>query len=166
MNKAFNIFDRLVKTLIVLLVVIMTIVELVQIFSRFVLHAPISWAEESVRYMFIWATYMTVGIGIDRNSHAAFDLLLSRIPEKGKNAYKTFLLLIAIVFFAMLTFHGIRSAAANYNQLSAALRLPFSYVIMGVPVGSVVTIIYAIKNIVQLWTENPDETDLKEVDAV
>ena len=157
MSKAFGCFDKFVKILLALLIIAMTAIEAAQIVSRFILKTPFAWAEESVRYMFIWATYMAIGIGIDRDAHAKLDLMLKYVPKKFSKAYKVSLLLIAVVFFAMMTVVGIKSAIANYYQLSAAMRLPFTYVIMGVPTGSVIAIIYALKNIVQVCGEKPEE---------
>lgn len=157
MSKAFGYFDKLVKAILVLLIVSMTLIEAAQIISRYVLKSPFAWAEESVRYMFIWATYMAIGIAIDRDAHAKLDLLKKYMPKALLKGYKVALLLIAVVFFSMLTVVGIKSAIRNYYQLSAAMRLPFTYVILGVPVGSAVAIIYSIKNIIQICMEKSEE---------
>ena len=160
MSKAFACFDKAVKILLFVLCVVMTCVEMAQIILRYVFKAPMVWAEESVRYMFIWCTFLAIGLAIDRDSFAKFDLLLKRIPDRAKRGYNTLLLVIAIVFFAMMTVFGIRSAIANSYQITSATQVSYSYVIMAVPCGSIIAIIYALKKIVSLYKKNDNDGEV------
>ena len=154
--KAFNIFDKCVKALVVILIIVMTSVEFLQILIRFIFKAPFSWPEELVRYLFIWVTFMTIGLAIDHNRFATFDLLVKKIPPKAMKPFKTMLLLIAITFFVMMTVVGFKAVANNVNIRSSAMRIRFSYVVLGVPAGSIVAIIYALKDLILLWKASPE----------
>ena len=45
----------------VLLLGAMTLIMGVQVFSRYVLGASLSWYEELTRYLFVWAGFLSVG---------------------------------------------------------------------------------------------------------
>ena len=157
MYKAFKIFDKVVKGLLAALIIAMTCVELAQIVFRFILRSPLAWSEESVRYMFIYATFLSIGIGIDRGAHANLDLFMRRFKGRAGMIYQTVLWVLAIVFFVILIANGIPLALANRTQLTPAMRMPFMYVILGVPIGSAIAIIYLIKNILVMWLGDPDK---------
>ena len=53
-----NVVYRVCKYMVILLTVEITLVISANIFGRYILDASIYWAEEVVRYSFVWATFI------------------------------------------------------------------------------------------------------------
>lgn len=49
--------DNLEEALLIALLVMMTLLMGLQVFSRYILNASLSWSEELTRYLFIWSGF-------------------------------------------------------------------------------------------------------------
>ena len=52
--------DSLEEFLMVASLILMTLIMGIQVFSRYVLGASLSWSEELTRYIFVWAGFLSV----------------------------------------------------------------------------------------------------------
>ena len=52
--------DSLEEFLMVASLILMTLIMGIQVFSRYVLGASLSWSEELTRYIFVWAGFLRV----------------------------------------------------------------------------------------------------------
>ena len=52
------------ELLLVAMLVAMVVVEVLQIFMRRVMGSSLSWAEELVRYLFIWSGFLSISFTI------------------------------------------------------------------------------------------------------
>ena len=52
--------DSLEEFLMVASLLLMTLIMGIQVFSRYVLGASLSWSEELTRYIFVWAGFLSV----------------------------------------------------------------------------------------------------------
>ena len=52
--------DSLEEFLMVSSLILMTLIMGIQVFSRYVLGASLSWSEELTRYIFVWAGFLSV----------------------------------------------------------------------------------------------------------
>ena len=51
--------DNLEEALLIALLVTMTLLMGLQVFSRYILNASLSWSEELTRYLFIWSGFLS-----------------------------------------------------------------------------------------------------------
>lgn len=52
--------DNLEEALLIALLVLMTLLMGLQVFSRYILNASLSWSEELTRYLFIWSGFLSI----------------------------------------------------------------------------------------------------------
>ncbi len=147
----FKLFDRAIRFLMFVLALTMLVLGCCQVFFRYALRMPLSWSEELIRYLFVWSTFIGMPVGFDRGSHASFDILSKRVPQKYVPYYHTVLLVLALMSFLFLINYGFTFVAMNMKQTTPALKIPFAYVILAVPVGAIIGVIYVINSIVKLY---------------
>jgi TRAP-type C4-dicarboxylate transport system permease small subunit len=56
----------------------------VQLFRRTVLNAPMTWAEEVVRYSFVWAVYLGSVLALIRDSHIRVLVVVEHFGKTGR----------------------------------------------------------------------------------
>ena len=118
--------DKILSIACAILLSFMTILVLIQVFSRYVLNSPVAFTEELVRYSLIWTGF----IG------AAYAALLVAIDG--------LILLMAIFVF---TIGGFKLAVSASREFSALLGIPRSLVYAIAPLSGIFIVIAQIINI-------------------
>ena len=69
--------DNLEEMLLIILLTAMTLVMGVQVFSRYILNASLSWSEELTRYLFIWSAFISISYCIKKWISIKIDQLIN-----------------------------------------------------------------------------------------
>lgn len=117
------------------------------VFSRYVLNDSITWAEEVIRFAFIWMFFLAMGEVSRTGTHLALDLVPSLIHGAPKKILSVFIELANIAFLSVLAYYTWRVAMINMTQKSPALLIPYGYIYMAIPVGSVIMSLFGLQRI-------------------
>lgn len=136
-----------------LLLVMMTLLVLWQVFSRYVLNAPSSFTEELVRYFLIWTGFIGAAYAFSTREHMALTFLRDKLPTD-KIRLVTIIVDAIILIFALtiLVVGGIKLAVAAKMEYSALLGIPRSLVYAMAPISGVFIIVAQIVNLYEDWT--------------
>lgn len=145
MKKSRKIIDDVVENILFICTVGFVMMSFSQVIFRYVLNNSISWAEEFCRYLFVWTVFFGSAVGFLHKKHIGIDLLKKFIPEKYEKYYALFINFIVIVFLIFLTKVGYGFAMRSFDQPSPAMQIPIGYIYMAVPLGSIVMVIYVIR---------------------
>lgn len=145
MNKTINAFlkvdkvvDKITEFVCFVLFFGMVLVGGVSVFSRFVLNLSITWAEEAIRFLCIWLTWVGASLTVRKDGHVSIDIVISLIKnDKFRAAYYCFSRIISIVFLLILLPASITLVQRTGNSLAAAIPIKWSYIYLAVPVGIV-----------------------------
>ena len=110
--------DKFLSIACAVLLSFMTILVLIQVFSRYVLNSPVAFTEELVRYSLIWTGFIGAAYGL--------------------------ILLLAIFVIAI---GGFKLAVSASREFSALLGIPRSLVYSIAPISGIFIIIAQIINI-------------------
>ncbi len=142
---ASHLLDRAVGWLCALFFGAMTVIVLLGVLFRYVLNAPLSWVEESSRYLMIWGASSAISLGIASNEHVGLTILLdglkARLPRVLLLGVIT---LLQLVFFAVLFYYALRMTAdARYMQ-TQALGFPMAVAYLAIPVSMVFALVQSV----------------------
>lgn len=90
--------DNLEETLLIILLVAMTLLMGVQVFSRYLLNASLSWSEELTRYLFIWSGFLSVSYCIKKWISIKIDQIINMFP---KRIYVWMQLILNVILFVL-----------------------------------------------------------------
>ncbi len=150
----FKIFDKCLKTILAVMGLAMIAVGFAQVFWRYVLGHSLTWSEELLRYLFVWIVLVGAPTGIPSGSHVSFDLLQKKLPQKYQGHYQIFLYVLIMAGFLFMTVWGMPYALSNFDHNSPAMHIPFGWVILAVPAGGIVGVIYTLYAVVQQVKKN------------
>ena len=133
-------WDRIEQTLVGLLGLFAMVIGLWQVVGRYLdpAHA-ISYAEEMIVYLVIWAVMISSSQLVRRDGHVRPDLVVRLLPVRVVRWVEVFNCLAAIAFSAALVWYGwqIVSTSLLINELSATdLQFPMWLYYLSLPVGS------------------------------
>ncbi|WP_242945227.1 TRAP transporter small permease [Oribacterium sp. C9] len=160
MTKTVN---RIIETVMAVLIVCMVGANFWQIFTRFVLNHAADWTEEFMRYALIWLTMLGVPYAYGKNQHIAIEFVVDSFSERGKkiNAIfiETVILLLSVFVFVA---GGIMVTMNARGQVSAALQMPMEFYYLGVPVAGCLMVFYTVPRLMELIKQTKDDKALTE----
>lgn len=134
-KKFFAAVDKVFFWLSALVLAVMTILITVQVICRFILHAPLAWSEEAARFAFIWMTFFAGYVGARQAQHISVELVQNLFPAGVKKGMRSISAAIAGGFFLLVAYYLVSLWGKLSAQTSAALRIPMSYVYLGMLIG-------------------------------
>ena len=143
--------NTVIKYVLIVMVIAMFILTTVQVILRYGFNRALSWSEELVRFLFVWATFLGAAIGIKEHIHIGVDAVVNFLPANLRRYADTVVYLIIFAFGIVLVTAGMSVVTLTHSQLSPALDLPMSYVYIAIPLGGALSMIYSIREIFLIW---------------
>lgn len=115
-----------------------TIVLFVNVVLRYAFSASTSWAEELIRYLMIWVTFIGGAVCVRRGAHIRMDFLLTMLSERAGRFLTRLVFLVAAVFCAALLVYSCQLVmfTVELEQTSPAMGVPMWIPYMAMPLGS------------------------------
>jgi TRAP-type C4-dicarboxylate transport system permease small subunit len=134
---ADRIYTKTLEIMIGLLLAEMIVVGFAAVVARFLLSAYLSlyWAEEVIRYSFIWSVFLVSPLVIRRGANLELDIFVQWLPRQGRRMVTLFNALVILTFLVVLVVQGARMVRVNVEQLSSALEISMAWIYLAVPTG-------------------------------
>ncbi len=116
------------------------------VFTRYIINSPSSWTEELSLGLFVWLTFFGISILARRGEIVSIEFLLHLLPKSIAFLFRKIIIpLITITALVILIYLGFKLAMFSYDRLTSILRIPFTYIYMGIPLGSLFTLYHVIR---------------------
>ena len=143
--------DNFEEFILVILLLAMTLIMGIQVFTRYFLGHSLAWSEEITRYLFIWSGFISVSYCTKKCISIKIEQFISIFPKRGKAMIKLVNHTIEIIFFLFLIPYAylyLKSAVVS-GQTSPACGIPMYY-IQAAPLFSFILVSIRI---IQRWIE-------------
>ncbi len=154
MKRIFKYMESVLNVIMAVLFMGMTVLIAINVTSRYIFHSPITWAEELVRYMFIWSVMTGAVAAMAKNKHLNVDILSEKFSTKGKLIQDTIIRIVVCAYFICLAIGGWTVIAQVYIQLSATLRIsmaiPYSAIGICAVIMAIQEIYFVVMNVRKL----------------
>lgn len=137
-----------------LLAVAATGIMLTEAFSRGFLGHSYFWAEESVRYLMIWAFFLAIGATGRNGMHIRTEMLVAALPPWGQWVCNMLASLAGLVFSLIMLFASVPQVERYYTMgmmTESTLDLPMWALFLAMPIGAVLLAIYYAGGLVRAW---------------
>ena len=121
------------------LMLVLTLLANLQVFSRFLIQLPLPWVEEVIRYIMIYLVLIMSSTAIYLNSHLYVDIL--DLVIKGRylqflTKFRAALVLIFTVSYAYLSFNLIINTIER-GQVTPALQISMVWPLLALLLGGI-----------------------------
>lgn len=137
--------DRFVKAIVVVLFASLVSLVALQVALRYLIGTSIHWEEEAARYLMIWITFLTSGVGLRLGAHVAVDFVKDNAPRLIRIPLLIAIKLGMLLFLAIVAAYGYWVMVNVRDQISPALEFSMAIPYAAVPVGSGLMIIYTLE---------------------
>ena len=139
--------DRVIDAALVLTVAAAAVVMLVQVAMRYLLAAPLTWAEEFAVLAFGWMTFLGAAYTQRTRSDIAVDSLRNLAGPRLGAALDALRWLGIAVAAGVLIVQGTRLTAATWSLEYPAMGLPRGLLYLAVPVGFGLVVIELLRQV-------------------
>ena len=117
-------------------VTVMTGLVLAQVVLRYVLRAPLNWAEEASIFLMIWMSFVGAGVAMRRGSHIAMTLIVEHLPIRLSRSLAWVSQLTVLAFLFLVVWQGWLLAGSAEGVRSPALGIPMKWAYLTIPLGA------------------------------
>ncbi|SLN29161.1 Sialic acid TRAP transporter permease protein SiaT [Aquimixticola soesokkakensis] len=151
MKRVRRVLDALLGGVLALLLGGMVLILAWQVISRYLLGAPSTLSEETLRFGVIWMSLLGAAYATGQGSHMAVDFFRDMSPPR-VNRMLHYLVPISFIVFAVfvLILGGLRGVTIASGQHSPVLRVPMGLIYASLPTSGVLIVLYSLLNIVDL----------------
>ncbi|CAB1058643.1 hypothetical protein D1BOALGB6SA_3399 [Olavius sp. associated proteobacterium Delta 1] len=129
------------------LLLLMSVIVVVQVFSRYLFNYSFVWAEELVRYLMIWMVMIGAARVQAMGEHIRIDFFPMLAGARGRRLMDTFFRLCTLTFLIIIFVKGIKIAAFNRLFESSGLRISMLWPTLAIPIGAFLIILYTLKGL-------------------
>lgn len=129
------------------LLLITVILNVAQVFTRYVLNDPLFWTEEMIRYATIWLTFVGAAAASQYGDHMDMNLFLDVQNARFQLFHQIFLNAIALVFAVLIIWQGFRYTTLNGMQTAPATGIPMYFTYSAPVIGGILLVFISIHKI-------------------
>ncbi len=129
--------DKILNASIIILFLIMFGVTVLNVFMRYVLNSPLSFAVEMGRYTFAAIVYLGSIFVMRNDGHIGLDIIVDMMPKRVRTIIKKMTRVIVLVYLSVFCYESFRMVMSNWANRSSTMQIPMSIVYMVMVIGSI-----------------------------
>ena len=128
--------EKIQTVLCMILFIGILVLGSIQVFGRFIFQAAPPWTEEAMRFLAIYLTFIGSSLTVRVDGHVSVDILLT-FMKNNKARAMLFVIsrIICVIFLLMFLPASIALVMRSGEIMGAAIRIPYSYIYLTVPLG-------------------------------
>lgn len=122
----------------------------VNVVLRYFFHSAIFWAEEVLRYLIVWTTFIGAAVCVREKSHITLDTLVAALPAGARKAASVAgaLVTAGAALYLMVISAGFAMKMRSTGQVSATIgNFPMYIVYSCMPIGFALYSIWSIRDL-------------------
>lgn len=162
-DRFSKIIGRLAKYIILVIIVVM----LFEIFSRYLLHRPTEWSVELSTYLFGSYFFLSGGYVLFREKHVRMDILYTKWSRRGRKIADIATFPLLAVYLSLFIYGGIKNIqySLKFNEHSNSLwGPPLAPIKIVIVIGALLLLIQGTSNLIRdiLILSNKEFPDVRE----
>lgn len=154
--KKFNaVMIHALEYLLAFLLLASVVLIVAQVFTRYVLHAPLGWTEQSARFLFIWMMTLGVAVTLYRNSAMAFDLLLHKFHDPFRYFLELFIMLAITFFSSYYGYCAYQLVMKSQGRFTSGVRVPLPFMYSSMIISNILVVLVMIEKILEHLQDRP-----------
>jgi TRAP-type C4-dicarboxylate transport system permease small subunit len=149
MNWMKSIIQHLEETVAAVLLGVMVIIVAIDVFGRYVLNHPLQGAGEIARLLFVWQVFLASAGALDRGLHVGIEFIVDRFSLRIRAVIDLFVNMVVLIMIVIVGYMGWELAFASVTKRFQMLDMPYTYALLGIPVGCFLMGIHLFANIVR-----------------
>ena len=149
-------FFTVLEALLFIHVMVLMVLIVLQVFTRYVMHAALPWTEEVARMVLVWTVMLGAAIAMERNEHYAITVLSAQF----RGALRLWVLVstnvLGVIFLVALVRYGAEYMTVNMNTTYVSTQVSRGWVYLALPVGALIMTMSLALHSIEAWFRRDD----------
>lgn len=143
-----KVWNSLEEYLVITTFTLVLFVVLLQIVTREVFRTPISWSEESARFLYLWMVFLGISMITKKRKNICIEIIQNLFKNKGRIVYDIIVSAITLIMSCYLFYYFIEYVEFSMGVRTTALQIQYGFVYLCAPIGMLLCIIRCVQLIV------------------
>jgi len=149
MIRLTHIVSKILEHTVGVLFLGLAAVAFVQVFFRYLLNNPLTWAHEVDIILMVWAVWLGAAVGIYRKTHLRITLLSERFSKEVQTVLALSIDLLVLIFLFTVGIKGIWVVRSMEGMTFTSVDLPRGLMFAAAPVGAALMVLLLIPAVTQ-----------------
>tara|TARA_R110002167_G_scaffold158880_10_gene354259 strand:- start:664 stop:1146 length:483 start_codon:yes stop_codon:yes gene_type:complete len=148
------IIDKLLNTLLVIVLGSMVLIVAGNVFFRFVLNSSLYWVDELAQILLVWMTFLGAALAVKEKTHYVLNFLIDKLKGNVRKICWVVQQIMILLAIAILLYY---SAIVSYRirlWVMPATEISRIFVYAACPIGCVLMLYYSIVNLKESYKSN------------
>lgn len=150
--KAFDYINKALELFIMFAMGTLVIICFLAVFFRYFVGSSLFWADEFMRYLFVWATMLGSGLLVRKKAHITVDFTNMMFSVKSRKIVAYICYGGIVVLGVCLMILSFQLLKLGIGQQSSAMDIDMGYVYISFPIGFFMMAINGIMLIIEEYT--------------
>lgn len=150
MIKAVKKVMTFVEWLLILLLFISVVIVVMQIIWRKILRDPLSWTDQTARFLFVWMTMLGIPVLFHRNILMSFDLLQEKLKDTSRDIFRIVFRVLGLFFSVAYFLFSMQLCLKSIGNYFAGIKIPYNWLYSSQPVCCVLLFFVLLAQIIEI----------------
>jgi len=151
MEKFLKILDRALEIIAVIALGIMLSLTVYQVFLRYLFNKPTSWSEEITMFILVWFGFISMAIGVRKDSHISLEFLYDRLNKTGKFILDVGRYVLLLTLSIMMTVYAFPMIAIGNTNSMPATQISRAVLYAPALAGGGLMTLFSLINLIQVF---------------
>lgn len=161
--KKRNFIDVFFEWVSIVAIALVMFLVLLQVFYRYALNDPIGWTQEISVFCTMIVVMLGSAMAFKHGEHISISFFVELFPVKMQRALTIIANLITIIFLGTLSYQSWLLSKRAMMQVSPTSGIPLGYIILFVTVGTALSAIYLIPQLIKPKLHTTEDEALSEM---
>lgn len=153
LNKVDMWLTKIINAILVAILLISSLIMFANVVLRYFFNSGFNGTFELVSLFMVAITFIGASLLVLDNEHLSMDAVVTIVPKSIKKVFAFFSTLLGIAFALILLIYSMRVIDTLSTGLTPVLQLPASIFFLPVAIGSIITILKYILQIIRLFNK-------------
>jgi TRAP-type C4-dicarboxylate transport system permease small subunit len=145
--------QKALSAVLIAFIAVMAVLMFTQVVLRFCFGNSFAWAEELLRFMYIWLVFLGLPVAVYYNDLTRFDVLQQSFKGTPKKILETCIHLISNVMFYIIAWGALRLFTRQLSQRATTMPIPMGVIYLVIPFSAIISFIFIAVKIIMLWAD-------------
>lgn len=145
------------------LFILITVIGLYQVFTRYLFNSPKAWSEEALSNGFAWMALLGTALVFGKRDHMRLTFIIARAKRETQKKIEILNEIIIFLFsIIVFVFGGLAIFNLTKAQITPALQWSTGGFYLAIPICGILTCIFAVANILEIKNNENFEIEKEE----